>query len=136
MSKRRSMESDTKTLIEKVLNEMFENAEKVNISQVARKANVSHSLIHSRYPDLAFKINQAKEKQKNKKAGIEASQCVEHLKVKVTHLKKSTADYKKVAESYQLQNEQLWEHIQQVYGMYDEILAERNGFAERLKFLK
>lgn len=130
------MEQDTKTLIEKVLNEMVENNEKVNISQVASKANVSHSLIHSRYPDLAFKINQAKEKQKNKKAGIEASQDVEHFKKQITHLKKSTEDYKEVAESYQLQNEQLWEHIQQVYGMYDQILAERNGFAERLKFLK
>ncbi len=130
------MEQDTKILIEKVFNEMVENNEKVNISQVASKANVSHSLIYNRYPDLAFKINQFKEMQKNKKAGIKASQDVEHFKKQITHLKTSTEGYKKVSESYRLQNEQLWEHIQQVYGMYDEILAERNEFAERLKFLK
>ena len=35
---------------------------------------------------------------------------------------------------FQNQNSELWEHIQQVYAMYDQILAERNDFAERLKF--
>ena len=85
---------------------------------------------------MAFKINQAKENPKNKKSGIEASQNIEHFKKQIANLKQSTKDYKKVAESYQTQNEQLWEHIQQVHGMYDQILAERNGFADRLKFHK
>ena len=126
----------TKALIRETLSRMLADDQKINISKVAEKSGVSHSLIYNRYPDLAYEINQAKERQKNKRSSIEASQEVQILKSQINNLKQSVADYKKVAQSYREQNEELWEHIQQVYGMYDQVLAERNGFAERLKFLK
>ncbi len=127
---------DTKSSIENALNELVNANEKVNISRVAMKASVSNSLIHNRYPDLAFKINQAKESQKLKMLSIDNSQEVERLKKEIAKLKQKSTDSKQVSESYQRQNEDLWEHIQQVYGMYDQILAERNGFADRLKHYK
>ncbi len=65
---------DTKSSIENALNELLNVNEKVNISRVAAKANVSNSLIHNRYPDLAYKINQAKESQKHKKLNIDNCQ--------------------------------------------------------------
>ena len=128
--------SNTKAIVRQALSKMLADDEKINISQVAAKSGVSHSLIYNRYPDLAYEINQAKERQKNKRHSIEASQEVEMLKQQVTNLKQSVVDYEQVAKSYREQNEELWEHIQQVYGMYDQVLAERNGFAERLKVMK
>jgi ActR/RegA family two-component response regulator len=57
------------------------------------------------------------------------------LKKEITSLKEAKAEYQSIAKSYKGQNEKLWEHIQQVYNMYDEMLAERNGFAERLRHM-
>lgn len=129
----RDMELDTKFAIENALQELIDANEKVNINRVAAKAGFSNSLIHNRYPDLADKINEVKANQKQKKDSIDNACEIERLKKEVAQLKQKTDESKKIAVSYQKINEDLWEHIQQVYGMYDQVLAERNGFAERLK---
>jgi len=127
------MDLDTKLVIEKALQELLDANEKVNVNKVAIKAGFSNALIYNRYPDLVLKINTAKESQQRKKDSIENLCEIEKIKKEITLLKKKLSESKEVSESIKKQNENLWEHIQQVYGMYDEVLAERNGFAERLK---
>ncbi|MEY3880469.1 MAG: hypothetical protein RIQ94_1265 [Pseudomonadota bacterium] len=127
------LESDTKLAIENALQELIDANEKINIYRVAAKAGFSNALIHNRYPDLAFKINEAKANQKQKKDSIDSTCEIERLKKEVAQLKQRTDDSKQNAVSFQKINEDLWEHIQQVYRMYDQILAERNDFAQRLK---
>ncbi len=119
--------------IDTALSEMAANNEKINISQVAERLDISHSKIYKYCPEKIPVIKTAQKKQKNKAESIAVGTENEKLKKEVESLKKSNLDYKEEAEDLRTQNESLWEHIQQVYNMYDEVLAERNSFAERLK---
>ncbi|MGF1760456.1 DUF6262 family protein [Photobacterium sagamiensis] len=130
------MEETTKSQIEQVIEAMIKSGEKINVSRVAAKAGVSNALIYNRYPDFKFKINQAKEQQKSKAQQISSTTERESLKAKLTKCKQKQSEAELMALSYQKQNVELWEHIQQVYAMYDQVLAERNDFAERFKFLE
>lgn len=130
------MEVDTKQQIEAIITDMIASGEKINVSRVAVKAGVSNALIYNRYPELKVRIQTAKEKQQNKVQQIETTTELEKVKSKFDKAKQKQSDAEDLAESYKRQNDELWEHIQQVYSMYDQVLAERNDFAERLKFLE
>ena len=119
--------------IDTALSEMAANNEKINVSHVAERLDISNSKIYKYCPEKISDIKTAQKKQKNKAESIAVGTENEKLKKEVESLKKSNLDYKEQAEDLRTQNESLWEHIQQVYNMYDEALAERNGFAERLK---
>lgn len=125
---------ETRQQLETIVTEMIASGEKINVSRVASKAGVSNALIYNRYPELKVRIQTAKETQQSRKEQIEVTTEVEKLKSKLDKAKQKQEEAELMACSYQKQNEQLWEHIQQVYSMYDQVLAERNDFAERLKF--
>jgi DNA polymerase III psi subunit len=120
--------------IDTALSEMAANNEKINVSQVAKRLGISNSAIYKFTPEKIPDIQTAQKRQKNKAEAIAVGTENEQLKKEVESLKKSNLDYKELAEDLRTQNQSLWEHIQQVYNMYDEVLAERNGFAERLKY--
>ena len=128
------MEADTKIQLEAVISQMIADGEKINVSRVAQKAGVSNALIYNRYPELKLKIQQAKLGQTQKNKQIETITEIERLKGMLIKAKQKQEEAELIAKSSQNQNSELWEHIQQVYAMYDQILAERNDFAERLKF--
>ncbi len=128
------MEADTKIQLEAVISQMIADGEKINVSRVAQKAGVSNALIYNRYPELKLKIQQAKLGQTHKNKQIETITEIERLKGMLIKAKQKQEEAELIAKSFQNQNSELWEHIQQVYAMYDQILAERNDFAERLKF--
>lgn len=128
------MEMETRQQLEAIVTEMIASGEKINVSRVAAKAGVSNALIYNRYPELKVRIQTAKETQQSRKEKVEATTEVEKLESKLDKAKQKQVEAELMACSYQKQNEQLWEHIQQVYSMYDQVLAERNDFAERLKF--
>ena len=128
------MEADTKIKLEAVISQMIADGEKINVSRVAQKAGVSNALIYNRYPELKLKIQQAKLGQTQKNKQIETITEIERLKGMLIKAKQKQEEAELIAKSFQNQNSELWEHIQQVYAMYDQILAERNDFAERLKF--
>ncbi len=128
------MEADTKIQLEAVISQMIADGEKINVSRVAQKAGVSNALIYNRYPELKLKIQQAKLGQTQKNKQIETITEIERLKGMLIKAKQKQEEAELIAKSFQNQNSELWEHIQQVYAMYDQILAERNDFAERLKF--
>jgi len=111
---------------------MTNKNEKINVNQVAKRLSLSHSAIYKLYPDKLIAIQKAKRCQKSKKESIDVGVKAEKFKKEVAALKQDTTEYKKLANSYKEQNEILWEHIQRVYNMYDEMLAERNEFAQRL----
>ncbi len=129
------MEIETRQQLETIVTEMIATGEKINVSRVAAKAGVSNALIYNRYPELKVRIQAAKETQQSQKEQIEVTTEVEKLNSKLDKAKQKQEEAELMACSYQKQNEQLWEHIQQVYSMYDQVLAERNDFAERLKFV-
>ncbi|MGO2514430.1 hypothetical protein [Marinomonas polaris] len=129
------MEIETRQQLEAIVTEMIATGEKINVSRVAAKAGVSNALIYNRYPDLKVRIQAAKEIQQSRKEQIEVTTEVEKLKSKLGKAKQNQEEAELMACSYQKQNAQLWEHIQEVYSMYDQVLAERNDFAERLKFV-
>lgn len=129
------MEMETRQQLEAIVTEMIASGEKINVSRVAAKAGVSNALIYNRYPELKVRIQTAKETQQSRKEQVEATTEAEKLKSQLAKVKQKQKEAELMACSYQKQNEQLWEHIQQVYSMYDQVLAERNDFAERLKFL-
>lgn len=129
------MESNTKSQLEAIISEMIASGEKVNVSRVAQKAGVSNALIYNRYPELKLKIQQAKLNQTQRTKQIESTTEIEKLKGMLAKSKNKQEEAELMAQSYQQQNNELWEHIQQVYSMYDQVLAERNEFAERLKFV-
>ena len=129
------METETRQQLEAIVTEMIATGEKINVSRVAAKAGVSNALIYNRYPELKVRIQTAKETQQSRKEQIEVTTEVEKLKSKLDKAKQKQEEAELMACLYQKQNEQLWEHIQQVYSMYDQVLAERNDFAERLKFV-
>ena len=128
------MEADKKIQLEAVISQMIADGEKINVSRVAQKAGVSNALIYNRYPELKLKIQQAKLGQTQKNKQIETITEIERLKGMLIKAKQKQEEAELIAKSFQNQNSELWEHIQQVYAMYDQILAERNDFAERLKF--
>jgi len=130
------MSDDTKVLIEDALLALFHGKEKINVNRVAAKAGVSNALIYNRYPELVCRINGVKERQKKKQNNIDAICDNEGLKKQIFLLKQKNAKFKEVAEDIKKQNEYLWEHIQQIYRMYDQVLSERNTFAEKLKHHK
>jgi len=119
--------------IDTTLSEMAANNEKINVSQVARRLGISNSAIYKFYPKKISDIQTAQKRQKNKAESITLGTEIVKLNKEIESLKASTKEYQELANDYKTQNESLWEHIQQVYNMYDEVLAERNGFAERLK---
>lgn len=121
--------------IDNILIEIAEKKEKINVSQVAKRLGISNSAIYKFYPDKINDIQTAQKRQKFKAESITLGTEVEKLKKEITELKESKAESHRLVKSYKDQNETLWEHIQQVYNMYDEMLAERNGFAERLKHM-
>lgn len=124
------------TMAEKIdtaLSEMVANNEKINVSQVAKRLGISHSAIYKFNPEKISDIQAAQKRQKHKAESISVGTENEQLKKKVESLQKSNLAYKVLADDMRTQNQSLWEHIQQVYNMYDEVLAERNSFAERLK---
>lgn len=121
--------------IDKILKEMAEKKEKINVSQVANRLGISNSAIYKFYPEKINDIQTAQKRQKFKDESITLGAEVEKLKKEIAELKESKAESQSLVKSYKGQNETLWEHIQQVYNMYDEMLAERNGFAERLKHM-
>ncbi|EKO3618146.1 hypothetical protein P4S52_12270 [Vibrio sp. SA48] len=127
---------ETRQQLEAIVTEMIATGEKINVSRVAAKAGVSNALIYNRYPELKVRIQTAKETQQSRKQQVEATTEAEKLKSQLDKAKKTQEEAELMACSYQKQNEQLWEHIQQVYAMYDQVLVERNDFAERLKFMK
>ncbi|MDF4578427.1 hypothetical protein P3505_21945 [Vibrio parahaemolyticus] len=127
---------ETRQQLETIVTEMIASGEKINVSRVASKAGVSNALIYNRYPELKVRIQTAKETQQSRKQQVEATTEAEKLKSQLDKAKKKQEEAELMACSYQKQNEQLWEHIQQVYAMYDQVLVERNDFAERLKFMK
>lgn len=129
------MEMETRQQLEAIVTEMIASGEKINVSRVAAKAGVSNALIYNRYPELKVRIQTAKETQQSRKQQVEATTEAEKLKSQLAKAKQRQEEAELMACSYQKQNEQLWEHIQQVYAMYDQMLAERNDFAERLKFV-
>lgn len=129
------MESNTKSQLEAIISEMIASGEKVNVSRVAQKAGVSNALIYNRYPELKLKIQAAKLNQTQRTKQIESTTEIEKLKGMLAKSKNKQEEAELMAQSYQQQNNELWEHIQQVYSMYDQVLAERNEFAERLKFV-
>lgn len=129
------MESNTKSQLEAIISEMIASGEKVNVSRVAQKAGVSNALIYNRYPELKLKIQQAKLNHTQRTKQIESTTEIEKLKGMLAKFKNKQEEAELMAQSYQQQNNELWEHIQQVYSMYDQVLAERNEFAERLKFV-
>ena len=118
-----------------ILEYMEDNNEKINVSQVAERLDTSNSTLYKYYPEKITAIKTAQERQKNKGESIAFGIKNEKLSKEVESLKSSQKEYQKLACDYKAQNESLWEHIQQVYNMYDEMLAERNGFAERLKHM-
>ncbi len=121
--------------IDNILHDMADKGEKINVSQVANRLGLSHSAIYKQYPSKLLDIQTAQKRQKSKVESITLGTEVEKLKKEIAALKESKAESQSIAMSYREQNETLWEHIQQVYNMYDEMLAERNGFAERLKHM-
>jgi len=121
--------------IDNILKEMTLKNEKINVSQVASRLGLSHSAIYKQYPAKLGDIQTAQKRQKNKTESIMLGTEVEKLKKVIADLKVSNTESQTITKSYQDQNRMLWEHIQQVYNMYDEMLAERNGFAERLKHM-
>ncbi len=129
------MEMDTKGQLEAIIHQMIASGEKVNVSRVAQKAGVSNALIYNRYPELKLKIQQAKLGQTQKAKQIESTTEIEKLKGMLAKAKQKQEEAELRSQAIQNQNDQLWEHIQQVYSMYDQMLAERNDFAERLKFV-
>lgn len=129
------MESNTKSQLDAIISEMIASGEKVNVSRVAQKAGVSNALIYNRYPELKLKIQQAKLNQTQRTKQIESTTEIEKLKSILAKSKNKQEEAELMVQSYQQQNNELWEHIQQVYSMYDQVLAERNEFAERLKFV-
>ena len=129
------MEMDTKGQLEAIIHQMIASGEKVNVSRVAQKAGVSNALIYNRYPELKLKSQQAKLGQTQKAKQIESTTEIEKLKGMLAKAKQKQEEAELRSQAIQNQNDQLWEHIQQVYSMYDQMLAERNDFAERLKFV-
>lgn len=129
------MAMDTKGQLEVIIHQMIASGEKVNVSRVAQKAGVSNALIYNRYPELKLKIQQAKLGQTQKAKQIESTTEIEKLKGMLAKAKQKQEEAELSSQAIQNQNDQLWEHIQQVYSMYDQMLAERNDFAERLKFV-
>ena len=129
------MAMDTKGQLEVIIHQMIASGEKVNVSRVAQKAGVSNALIYNRYPELKLKIQQAKLGQTQKAKQIESTTEIEKLKGMLAKAKQKQEEAELRSQAIQNQNDQLWEHIQQVYSMYDQMLAERNDFAERLKFV-
>ena len=119
--------------IDAALSEMAANNEKINVSQVAKRLGISNSAIYKFNPEKIPDIQTAQKHQKHKVESIAVGTENEQLKKEVESLKTSNVEYKTMAEGLRTQNQSLWEHTQQVYNMYDEVLAERNGFAERLK---
>ncbi len=119
--------------IDTALSEMAANGEKINVSQVAKRLGISNSAIYKFNPEKISDIQAAQNRQRNKAESISLGTENEKLKKEIESLKASNGQYKTLANDYKAQNESLWEHIQQVYSMYDEMLGERNSFAERLK---
>jgi pyruvate-formate lyase len=122
--------------IDNILKVMTDKNEKINVSQVAKRLSISNSAIYKFYPSKIFDIKTAQNRQKLKAESITLGAEAEKLTKDIANLKELKAKSQKLAKAYKKQNETLWEHIQQVYSMYDEMLAERNGFAERLKHMK
>lgn len=129
------MELDTKQQLEAIITDMITTGEKINVSRVAARAGVSNALIYNRYPELKVRIQAAKEKQLSQVQQIETTTELEKVKSKFDKAKQKQSDAETLVDSYKRQNDELWEHIQQVYSMYDQLLAERNEFAERLKHM-
>lgn len=119
--------------IDTILSEMAANNEKINVSQVATRLDISNSTIYKFYPKKIPEIKTAQKRQKNKAESITLGTENEKLKKEFESLKVSNNEYQTIANDYKAQNASLWEHIQQIYNMYDEMQAERNSFAERLK---
>lgn len=129
------MELDTKQQLEAIITDMITTGEKINVSRVAARAGVSNALIYNRYPEIKVRIQAAKEKQLSQVQQIETTTELEKVKSKFDKAKQKQSDAEMLVDSYKRQNDELWEHIQQVYSMYDQLLAERNEFAERLKHM-
>tara|TARA_R100000306_G_C4324026_1_gene116677 strand:- start:62 stop:427 length:366 start_codon:yes stop_codon:yes gene_type:complete len=116
-----------------VLSEITSNNEKVNVSQVAKKLSISNSAIYKFNPEKIIDIKAAQERQKSNSESIFLGTENEKLKKELRSLKVLNKQHKVLEDEYKAKNESLWEHIQQIYNMYDEVLVERNSFAERLK---
>jgi len=130
------MASNTKLLIENALQELIDTDEKVNINQVAKKAGVTNALIYNRYRELVNKINHAKKLQKQAKENKDNYLIIEKLQEEIHTMKKAIINTKENIAPLKEQNESLRQHIHQLYGMYDQVLEERNNFAERLKHIE
>tara|TARA_R110001583_G_scaffold188966_1_gene351554 strand:- start:2129 stop:2533 length:405 start_codon:yes stop_codon:yes gene_type:complete len=129
-------ESDEITMVDRIdtaLSEMAANNEKINVSQVAKRLGISNSAIYKYNPEKIPDIQTARNRQKNKSESIAVGTENEKLKKEIESLKTINVQYEELADDVRRQNESLWKHIQEVYNMYDEMLAERNGFADRLK---
>lgn len=129
-------ESDEITMVDRIdtaLSEMAANNEKINVSQVAKRLGISNSSIYKYNPEKIPDIKTAQKRQKSKSESIAVGTENEMLKKEIESLKTINVQYKELADDVRRQNESLWKHIQEVYNMYDEMLAERNSFADRLK---
>jgi len=123
----------TRDKIIKAIGEIWAANEKMGIHAVAKKCDVSHSLIYNRYPDLKERIKELKSKQQAKIRAASDQELLEKLladnKALKARVKAAASDQD--AESFKA----LLSHLTEVYKMYDELLADRNSLAERLKEL-
>lgn len=124
---------DTREQIENAIEQMLEAGEKINASRVASRIGISHSLIYNRYPDLRVRIDKLKLDQQSDYKRQAAEVKVSELQEDLQKLKYKVKSLESNEQGYKEQNKKLWEHLQQVYFMYDQVLAERNEFAQKLK---
>jgi AcrR family transcriptional regulator len=121
---------DTRSQIIQALEKMVATGENINISAVAAKCGVSHSLIYNRYPDLKERIKELKAAHKARQKVANDKELIDTLLAKNKALK----DRVKEDRSGQAEDnfKRMLVHVQQVYSMYDQLLEERNRLAERL----
>jgi len=121
---------DTRTQLVKAIESMLHAGEKITISSVAAKCEVSHSLIYNRYPDLKEWIKDIRKDQiaKQKAEGDEnlINTLLARNKTLKLKIKAESSGQEKAAFRSMLV------HIQQIYSMYDQLLEDRNNLASRL----
>lgn len=122
---------ETRELLLSILKQLIKSGEKITVSIVAEKANVSHSLIYNHYPDVLQIIKDAKKQQTSEKDKKTDSQVILKLRKENGVLKKQLSEIEQDDNAKTI--ELLTSHIQELYSMYDSLLEERNSFAERLK---
>lgn len=122
---------DTRERISKIIDDMLERGEKLNVYAVAERCGVSHSLIYNRYPDLKERIKDLKREQRARANAEGDAQLISKL---LTKNKSLVAQIKSQdSKHYEAAIAGLVSHLHEVYAMYDQLLDDRNRLAERLR---